>query len=112
MADDKDIERLDKRVDKVEGTCGVRHEKLDVTLTELKIMLARMEERDKQIVESLKKGSEIFEDLTARIGLIEKQKIFLKGYSTPLLAVFSVIGVLVVSGLTYGLHKILDRFFN
>jgi hypothetical protein len=71
-----------------------------------------MEESDIQIKEALRKGAVTFTELDTRLSILEREKTYFKGYSTPILSLFAVVGILIVSGLTFGLNKILEKIFG
>lgn len=93
---DKDIERLDGRIDKKEDRCTQTHNDLNKCLTEIKTGVARLEERMISAFGELDEGTDAFATLNDRVAALEKQQARWKG-------TIAAVGV----GITLGINFIL-----
>jgi len=97
---DKDIERLDGRIDKAGNRCDDLHKDLNKCLTEIKLSNARIEEQLHVAFGELEDGENAFEKINTRLKKVEDQQTQWKGNLATIAAGVTVVVTIVIKAIT------------
>lgn len=104
MSNEKDIERLDRRIDKGNDRCDTIHAKLNTCLIEIKTSQARIEERLVSAFGELEEGDTAFTTLNTRVAKLEYQQTRWKGT----IAAVAVGGTIVMNFIYMGFKTLIS----